>query len=509
MKLAKTFIVPADDFSDRPIQSGSGPAICLFRHDLRVSDNPALQAACQSGREVLCLYTREENCGQRKAGGASDWWLHGSLSSFAKSLEGLNAHLWIVRGDPLQLVPEICAQFGASAVFWNRRYALTEREADAALKLRLKENGISAASFNGHLLYEPWEVKTQAGGPMRVFTPFWRAARAVRTPVPPIQAPTHVNGFKIQIASSLPGYTILDDLDLLPTKPDWAGGLREEWKPGEAGAKARLLEFLDGPIRGYGEDRNLPGHRSTSKLSPYLKFGDISVRQIWASVQNMLDSGQLDGYEEDVSKFLAELGWREFSYNLLFHFPTIGHANYQERFNSFPWLDDEAGLKAWQRGQTGYPLVDAGMRELWQTGWMHNRVRMVVASFLIKHLLIDWRHGEEWFWDTLCDSDPGSNAASWQWVAGSGADAAPYYRIFNPFGQGEKFDKEAKYVRRFVPELAKMPDQFIHRPWEAPPHVLANAGVSLGKTYPAPIVDHAFARERALAALKSISADAA
>jgi deoxyribodipyrimidine photo-lyase len=301
----------------------------------------------------------------------------------------------------------------------------------------------------------------------------------------------------------------LDDLGLLPRNPDWAEGFSEHWQPGEAGALIRLADFVDGPLKGYSENRDRPDFPSTSRLSPHLAHGDISPRQIWHAVETMQLAGELQANERDVTKFFAEIGWREFSHHLLFHFPHLPHANYQPRFDAFPWREDAPALRAWQRGRTGYPMVDAGMRELWQTGFMHNRVRMITASFLIKHLMIHWKAGEEWFWDTLLDADPANNAASWQWVAGSGADAAPYFRIFNPFGQGEKFDPKGEYVRRFVPEIADLPDDVIHTPWLASPAVLARAGVKLGVTYPAPIVSHEMARERALAAFQSISGGAA
>ncbi len=490
------------------VNSPLKPIICWFRDDLRVTDNPALSAACEAGAEVLCLYIYEGNGAQRPLGGAANWFLHGALKSLADKLAECGAKLHIFRGDPSEILPRLAADVDAGSVVWNRRYNLAEREADAALKLSLKNQNVDVRSFNGHLLFEPWEVKTQTGGPMRVFTPFWRAARAVRDVTAPYPAPAKIKSYNRQ-PNSLHLEITLDELDLVPTRPDWSGGMQAEWHPGEDGAKARLASFLDGAIKGYGNDRNLPGKLTTSRLSPHLRFGDIGVRQIWAATMARVDSGELEGYETDVQKFTAELGWREFSYHLLFHFPTLPTANYQSRFDQFPWVSDAEKLKAWQRGMTGYPIVDAGMRELWQTGWMHNRVRMVVASFLIKHLMIDWREGEKWFWDTLCDADHASNSASWQWVAGSGADAAPFFRIFNPITQGEKFDTDAAYVRRFVPELAKLPQEYIHKPWTASLSVLAAANVRLGETYPRPIINHEFARDRALAAFKSINADPA
>ncbi len=318
---------------------------------------------------------------------------------------------------------------------------------------------------------------------------------------PPLPAPA-----RIAAAPLPPGFHFLPigDLGLEPTRPDWAGGLREEWTPGEDGARARLSAFLDGGLKGYAIDRNRPDRPASSKLSPHLRFGEISIRQCWRAARVAFDAGETGASDTDLDTFLKELGWREFSYHLLFHNPTLARTNYNVKFDAFRWRDDEAALEAWRRARTGYPMVDAGMRQLWTTGWMHNRVRMIVASFLVKHLLIDWRAGEEWFWDTLVDADPANNAASWQWVAGTGADAAPYFRIFNPFGQGEKFDPDAVYIRRWVPELAKLPNDVIHRPWAAPPALLAAAGVKLGETYPLPMVDHDAARARALAALQGM-----
>lgn len=479
-----------------------GPvALHWFRHDLRQDDNPALVAAAQSDA-LLTLFIDETGTGHRPRGAASGWFLHHALASLQVSLTAKGNRLVILRGDPREIIPRLATDLGISGVTWNRRYGAAERETDASIKSMLRDRGIDAQSFNGHLLYEPMEVRSQAGGPMRVFTPFWKAARATRPPLAPLPAPSSLPPTPdlAPIARQLS----LDDLDLLPTKPDWAGGLRETWQPGEAGARAKLLAFIEGGLDGYGEDRNRPDKPSTSMLSAHLAVGDISIRRIWQTVEMAQKSGQTRANASDVAKFFSELGWREFAYHLLFHYPRLARENYQPKFNAFPWVKDEAALAAWQQGRTGYPIVDAGMRQLWQTGFMHNRVRMITASFLIKHLMLDWREGESWFWDTLCDADPANNAASWQWVAGSGADAAPYYRIFNPIIQGEKFDPKGEFVRRFVPELQLMPADFIHRPWDAPAPILSRAGVVLGETYPRPIVSHEMARERALEAFKSL-----
>ncbi len=357
-----------------------------------------------------------------------------------------------------------------------------------AVKAKLVQAGIETESFNGSLLFEPWEVKTGGGTPFKVFTPFWRAARALPGEVKPAARPKALTPFRGKVASDR-----LADWNLLPTRPDWAGGLRETWIPGEAGARQRLSRFLKN-LKGYRAARDRPDDRDgTSHLSPHLHFGEISPRQVAHAVR----SGE---HGDDGEKFLSEIGWREFSYHLLFHNPGLPETPLDAKFARFPWTGGDAAFKAWTRGRTGYPIVDAGMRELWHTGFMHNRVRMIAASFLIKHLGIDWRRGEAWFWDTLVDADLANNAASWQWVAGCGADASPFFRIFNPVLQGEKFDPKGAYVRRWVPELATLPDKFIHKPWAAPDAVRPDA-----KQYPEPIVDLAEGRARALAAFKGLS----
>ena len=475
-------------------------ALHWFRNDLRLGDNPALCAALAAPASVT-VFIDETNTAFRPRGGASAWWLHHSLAALAAAISARGGRLLLYRGDSRLLVPALAVEFGCDRVTWNRRYGEAERETDGAIKADLKAQGIDAQSFNGNLLYEPMEIKTQAGGPMRVFTPFWKACRALREPPAPLPAPERLPASPDAASASL----TLDGLGLLPTRPDWAGGLRATWTPGEDGAAERLADFLDGPLGGYAENRDRPDMPSTSMLSPHLAFGEISPRQIWHRTEAAALAEEITASRRDIDKFFSEIGWREFAYHLMFHFPTLAKKNYQPRFDAFPWERNDAALLAWQRGQTGYPIVDAGMRELWETGFMHNRVRMVVASFLIKHLMTDWRAGEAWFWDTLCDADPANNAASWQWVAGSGADAAPYFRIFNPMSQGEKFDPKGVYVRRYVPELAALPDDVIHRPWEAPAAVLARAGIRLGETYPKPVVRHEQARERALAAFQTIA----
>jgi deoxyribodipyrimidine photo-lyase len=474
------------------------PTILWFRDDLRVADNRALTAAAEAGGPVCAVYVLDEGSGGvRPLGGASRWWLHHSLAALGAELKGLGTPLHIFRGPASRVVPALAKALDAARVFWSRRYGGPERQIDAEIKSSLTAGGIEAKSFNDRLLAEPWEVKTKSGESFRVFTPFWRALQALSDPSPVVGKP---NGLKpARLPRDLePAAVPLRVLGLLPTNPDWAGGLRETWTPGEPGARKRLAEFLRSDLAGYADRRDRPDLDATSHLSPHLRFGEVSARQVWHAARRAGDEGRAEHRE----KFLSELGWREFSYHLLFHHADLATHNFQPRFDAFPWAKDAKGTRAWQRGRTGMPIIDAGMRQLWQTGWMHNRVRMIAASFLVKHLRVDWRVGEAWFWDTLVDADPANNAASWQWVAGSGADAAPYFRIFNPVLQGEKFDPDGDYVRRFVPELARLPASHIHKPWEAPAQVLEAAGIALGKEYPRPIVDLAEGRARALAAFE-------
>ncbi len=457
-----------------------------FRQDLRIADNPALAHAAARGPVVPVYILDDSGDGGRPFGGASRWWLHHSLSALSNSLGGLV----LLKGDPARLLPDLAGHTGARSVVWNHCYEPSAIARDTRLKAGLSSAGLTVTSFNASLLNEPWTVTTQDGGPFKVFTPFWRACR--RLPVePPSPAPA------TRLARLPKGLGArLADWHLLPTKPNWAKGFEPEWRPGESGARDRLDAFLQGGLGGYAELRDRPDRKNVSRLSPHLHFGEISPRQVFAALS--LHMAADSRATRDGEKFLSELGWREFSYHLLYHFPTLPERNWRPAFDAYPWSGDRHHLATWQRGLTGYPIVDAGMRELWATGYMHNRVRMVVASFLVKHLLIPWQEGEAWFWDTLVDADLANNAASWQWVAGSGADAAPYFRIFNPVTQGTKFDAEGRYVRRWVGELSRLPDAVIHAPWEAPAAQLEAAGVRLGETYPAPIVDHKAARERAL-----------
>ncbi len=483
--------------------TGSRPALLWFREDLRLADNPALKAAVATGQPLICIYVSDaESGGLRPPGGAARWWLHGALAALDASLKARGGMLHILRGPAAPIIERLTADNDVSAVFWNRCYEAAGRAIDAAIKSALKARGIDAESFNGALLHEPWTVAGKSGTPFRVFTPFWRAACAKGEPAAPLKAP---DTLVFHPHPKLAGAVALADLHLEPLKPDWASGLRPSWTPSEAGARAALEHFLHNNLAGYAANRDRPDMASTSRLSPFLHFGHLSPRQVWHASQAAVASGASKASCADLEKFFSELGWREFSYHLLFHHPDLATDNFQSRFDAMPWRQDAPALRAWQCGRTGYPIVDAAMRELWATGWMHNRTRMVAASFLVKHLLIDWREGERWFWDTLVDADAANNAASWQWIAGTGADAAPYFRIFNPILQGEKFDPDGAYVRRWVPELAKLPAALIHKPWKAAQDQLAAAGIRRGETYPQPIITHGAARQRALEAFGALS----
>lgn len=471
------------------------PVLVLFRTDLRVADNLALTAAVESGRPVVTVFVFDElSPGVRLLGGARRWWLHRSVAALQQDIRHRGGELTLRRGAVLDVVDSLVKETNAAAVFWNRRYNPPELEVDKAMKASLRKCGIEAESFDGHLLHEPSRIKTKTGGYYKVYTPFWRALMSGPEPRDPVPAPKSLRPLARKLASDK-----LSDWKLLPTNPDWARGFADHWTPGEAGAHDRLTAFFKETLDGYGDSRDRPGVDGTSRLSPHLAQGEITPYQIFAA----LKSKTVRAPAADLERFRKEIVWREFSYHLLFHNPDLAKRNFNSDFNSFKWHSDSRLLAAWQRGDTGYPIVDAGLRQLWQTGWMHNRVRMIVASFLIKHLLTDWRDGEEWFWDTLVDADPANNPASWQWVAGSGADAAPYFRVFNPILQGEKFDPKGVYVRRYVPELAKLSDKFIHRPWQASKEQLSDAGMKLGEHYPVPVVDHDKARQRALDAYRA------
>jgi deoxyribodipyrimidine photo-lyase len=475
------------------------PCIVWFRDDLRISDHPAFYAAATTGRPAICLYIFDDadgSNGGRRIGGAARWWLAQSLRALENRLGGAGVPLLLQKGPAARIIPDLALESGASDVFWNAIAHAPHQAIEGEIASALRDLGINAHAFAGDLLAAPETVRTKEGRGLRVFTPFWRRVQGMGAPPDPLPTPRH-----LRAGPNLSGETI-ESLKLEPTQPDWAGGLRETWVAGESAAQKRLQHFLKEGLAGYASDRDRPDRDGTSSLSPHLRFGEISPRQVWHATQFAI--AERPALSGDADKFLSELGWREFCRHLLFDVPDLATRNLQPSFDAFPWRRDEAALAAWQRGQTGYPIVDAGMRQLWHTGVMHNRVRMVVASFLVKHLLIDWRKGEQWFWDTLVDADTGSNPANWQWVAGCGADAAPYFRIFNPVLQGEKFDPNGSYVGHWVPEVAQLPKGLIHQPWEAAPLELASAGITLGESYPHPIVDHREARERALKAYEKV-----
>lgn len=479
----------------------AAPVILWFRQDLRLQDNPALAAAHGRGGPVVPVYILDDAAeGRWPAGGASRWWLHHSLAALDAALRELGSRLVLRRGDSAAILRELVAETGADAVYWNRRYEPAVIARDSAIKAALTAEGIEAKSFNAAMLFEPHTVKNKQGRPFQVFTPFWRHCLTL-----PVVEPVKFAARTLAAPGRWPGEVALSHLGLQPRR-DWADGFGAVWTPGEAGARRRLKQFVKAGIADYGGERNRPDVDGTSMLSPWLHFGELGPRQVWAAVAAIGRDAGVFPPHHGARVFLSEIGWREFAHHLLFHFPATPESPLREDFARFPWAEDPDGAKRrlWQRGRTGYPIVDAGMRQLWATGWMHNRVRMVVASFLVKHLRLSWTHGAAWFWDTLVDADLANNTLGWQWSAGCGADAAPYFRIFAPVTQGERFDAAGDYVRRWVPELAKLPAKWIHQPWEAPMDVLADAGVTLGGNYPLPMVDHATARAEALAAFKSL-----
>lgn len=474
------------------------PHIVWFRDDLRLSDHPALHAAAGNDAPLILVYVLDHVSDALRAptwrppGGATRWWLAQSLRALSDSLSKRGASLVLRKGPAATVITALARETGAKAVYWNDIEQTPHLAVADEVAAALAEDDVAVHRFADDLLVSPSSVRTKEGRGLRVFTPFWRRIQARGNPAKPLPAPRALTaGPSVRTDQ-------LTEWKLEPENPDWAGGLRDTWTPGEEAAQKLLQTFLNKHVAGYATGRDRPDRDATSRLSPHLRAGEISPRQVWYAARFAAEDHP--GQANDIEKFLSEIGWREFCRHLLFDNPELAERNLQSSFDDFPWVHDAAGLVAWQRGRTGYPIVDAGMRQLWHTGVMHNRVRMVVASFLVKHLLIDWRKGEQWFWDTLVDADAGSNPANWQWVAGSGADAAPYFRIFNPVLQGEKFDPDGHYVRRWVPELGKLPSKFIHKPWTATEIDLRDAGVILGESYPRPIVDHKASRERALSA---------
>jgi len=439
----------------------SEPVLIWFRLDLRLADNPALAAAAAARRPVLPVFIwAPEEEGNWPPGAASRWWLHQSLKSLDASLEKRGLRLILRRGPSLKALRSLLHETGATSVFWNRRHEPALSARDENIRAALLDDGIPVETFNGSLLFDPEEIRNSSGGPFQVFTPFWRSCLSAA----PDFAPGKSSAWKPAAApvSSLS----LDSLSLEPAV-DWAEGLRAAWRPGEENARKILRRFLGEAMEGYPGQRDLPAVAGTSRLSPHLHFGEISPRRVWAECA--------PARTEASRAFLRQLGWREFAHHLLHHFPHTAERPLRPQFERFRWIDDPRRLRAWRQGRTGFPIVDAGMRELWHTGWMHNRVRMIAGSFLVKDLLLSWTEGARWFWDTLVDADLASNTLGWQWVAGCGADAAPYFRIFNPESQEKKFDPERDYVRRWLPDLG-------------------------GPGYPKAVVDHARARERALEA---------
>ena len=465
-----------------------GIAIHWFRQDLRITDNPSLETAAEFDA-VLPIYILDDGNSQEfKMGSASRWWLYNSLQSLNESLDG---KLSIYNQNPKIVIQELLEKYEVKAIFWNRCYEPWRIDRDIDIKAYLDDKNIENKSFNSHLLWEPWNISKDDGTPYRVFTPYYKKgclnAEEPRLPSKNLEIDTIFHDQDSEL---------IDTLDLLP-RINWYSQIQEVWKPGEDGAQKRLDQFLEEGLLDYKEGRNFPFKENVSRLSPHLHFGEISPNEVWYQAKT---KESVSGIQKSLEHFLSELGWREFSYYLLYHFPSLPKQNFQPKFNKFPWIKNESFLESWQKGETGYPIVDAGMRELWQTGYMHNRLRMVVGSFLVKNLLIDWREGEDWFWDCLVDADLASNSAGWQWVAGSGADAAPYFRIFNPVTQGLKFDPEGEYTKKYVPELELLPNKYLFNPWEAPKEILEKAGIELGKDYPEPIVDLKYSRELALEA---------
>lgn len=466
--------------------TSSRPIIVWFRNALRISDQTALYLASQQQEPLILLYINDT---QRpiKQGEASQWWVRKSIIALQNSLrEKYQAKLILRQGDPKTIFSELLKKTKARAIYWDRVFEPDLLARDKALESEWHKSGVESFPQNNFLLFSPWEYKNRQNMPWKVFSPFWKTLQTLTL------RECYPSPKRLKTYTPIDTLSI-DDLYPLPHIP-WYQAFDKYWTPGEAGAKKTLSDFLKNKLSHYEHGRDRPDQDYTSRLSPHLHFGEISPVQIWHAAQQF----------KQAEKFLSEIAWREFSYHLLHHFPELPNKPFRKEFIHFPWKNDDKILKAWQKGETGYPLVDAGMKELWQTGYMHNRVRMICASFLVKHLLIPWQVGEAWFWNTLLDADLANNSASWQWVAGSGADAAPYFRIFNPILQGEKFDPEGDYIKKWVPALRKMPNKFCHAPWEAPLEVLKNADCELGKDYPYPLIEHDFARKRALEAYKRI-----
>ncbi len=459
--------------------------IYWVRQDLRIRDNPALFEAARVGH-VLPVYILDDvNSGRYCMGEASQLWLYHSLNDLKKSLQD---NLLVFRGDSKKILLQLAEDHSASAIYWNRCYEPQQIELSKSIKEKCKQYNIETKSYNASLLWEPWEVLKQDSTIYKVFTPYYRKGCLSRlSPRESLPKPEAISFIEVDNSSSLDNLKIGHD-------KHWCVKLKSYWDIGEEAAHKRFDEFLEQGIRGYKEGRNFPAKRNVSRLSPHIHFGEISPNYLWHKVKNKIP---LEG-NIDIETFCSEIAWREFAHYQLYHFPELPHKNWNKKFDHFPWQEDAIKLEAWKKGQTGVPIIDAGMRELWQTGYMHNRVRMIVGSFLVKNLMIDWRYGERWFFDCLFDADLASNSASWQWIAGCGADAAPYFRIFNPILQGKKFDPNGEYIKKFVPEIRNLPNNYIYAPWEASQELLKSCGVQLGKDYPRPITDLAVSRKKAL-----------
>lgn len=471
----------------------SSSTIVWFRQDLRLTDHPALQAAIRRDQAVIPLYIWDPaGEGDWPPGGAARYWLHQALKQLDADLQDCGSRLILRQGNSLDVLLDLTRSDNVDTIYWNRRYEPASIERDTEVKKALNEEGLKVASFNGSLLIEPWEIETKSGGPYKVFTPYYRRCLEQAEDRELFSAPKQLHRPR-----SWPDRESLEALGLEP-EVDWADGIHDAWDIGEAGGHRQLDRFLEDGLGDYEEGRDRPDREFVSRLSPYLHFGHLSPNQVRRAVEEAGHEDDQPGRIQQGEAYIRELYWREFSYHLLFHFPQVPDQPLREEFSDFRWSQSRKNFEAWQQGQTGYPIVDAGMRQLWKTGWMHNRVRMIVASFLTKDLLIHWREGAQWFWDTLVDADLANNTQGWQWTAGCGADAAPYFRIFNPVTQGERYDPEGDYIRRYVPELAGLTGKNIHSPWTASQDELKRAGIELGETYPKPIVDHKEARKEAL-----------
>ena len=481
-----------------PARAGGALALLWLRQDLRLADHHALVAALAQAERVLPVFVLDEAAGGDWApGGASRWWLHHSLESLGRAFAERGTTLILRRGDAAAIIPALARETGADSVQCGLAHEPWLRRLDATVAAALEADGRRLVAHRVSTLFDLDAIRSKTGTRYAIYTPFARTCRALPDPEPPLPAPSHIPGPDV-----LPTSDRLQDWHLLPTAPDWAGGMRDTWSPGEAGAAQHLHDFLDERLDGYGQSRNIPGDpKGTSMLSPHLHWGELSPNQVWHAAREAaarLEGTRAGGFET----FQGEILWHEFAAYLLWHNPTLPDVSMRAALAALPWRDDADGLRAWTRGRTGIPIVDAGMRQLWQQGWMHNRVRMITASYLTKHMLLSWQQGEAWFWDTLVDADLATNAVSWQWVAGTGTDSQPFFRIFNPVTQGRKFDPDGRYVRQYVPELAALPDRWLHAPWEAPAAVLDKAGIRLDETYPRPIVGLDEGRDRALAAFR-------